>query len=68
MVEIPAEWERLVPEDRRPALRGILGQDPRPPYQHDPQRTDGLVFAGLEIRFQVREGTLIVTEIFPIAP
>lgn len=67
-VEIPPEWERLVPEDRRPALRGILGQDPRPPYQHDPQRTYGLAFAGLEIRFQVREGVLTVTEIRPAAP
>lgn len=54
-VEIPPEWERLVPEDRRAGPAGHPGQDPRPPYQHDPQRTYGLVFAGLEIRFQVRE-------------
>ena len=62
-VECPAElWER-VPADRREALRAVLALDPRPRYQKDPERVYGFGFAGLEVRFTVRDGVLTVTDV-----
>lgn len=52
-----------VPEDRREALIGVLGQDPRPAYQDAPERIYGMEFAGLEVRFRVADHTLTVVEI-----
>lgn len=62
-VEIPEGLLALVPEDRRQALAGILAQDPRPSYQDDPDRVYGFGFAGLEVRFTVAAGRLIVVDI-----
>lgn len=62
-VEIPEALLERVPEDRREALRGVLAQDPRPSYQRDPERVYGFGFAGMEIRFTVRDGVLAVTDI-----
>ncbi|MGN0985704.1 MAG: tRNA (N6-threonylcarbamoyladenosine(37)-N6)-methyltransferase TrmO [Candidatus Enterenecus sp.] len=62
-VDIPPALLARVPEDRREALRGVLAQDPRPSYQHDPDRVYGFGFAGLEVRFSVRDGVLTVLEI-----
>lgn len=42
------------------ALREILEQDPRPQYHEDSDRIYGLSFAGHNIRFTVKEGTLHV--------
>ena len=42
------------------ALEEILAQDPRPQFQHDPERVYGMNFAGREIKFRVREDTLEV--------
>lgn len=64
-VEIPACWLAAVPEERRAALRGVLAQDPRPPYQRDPDRIYGLAFAGLEVKFTVADGVLSVCQIEP---
>ena len=50
-----------VPEDRRATLLSALSQDPRPAYQHDPDRVYGLPYAGLEIKFTVCGDTLTVT-------
>ncbi len=62
-VEIPEPLLALVPPEKREALRGVLSQDPRPPYQHDPERLYGMSFAGLSVRFRVEGNTLIVQEI-----
>lgn len=62
-VEIPAEWRSRIPEGERAALEGILAQDPRPPYQSDPERIYGLTYAGLEVKFTVRERQLTVCRI-----
>ena len=62
-VNIPEELLSKVPEDRREALRGVLAQDPRPSYQKDPERVYGFGFAGLEIRFSVRDEVLTVLDI-----
>ena len=52
-VEFPPELLSQVPEDKREALIGVLSRDPRPSYQHDPERVYGMAFAGLEVRFSV---------------
>ena len=57
-----ALWAR-VPADQRDGLRGVLENDPRPSYQHDPERVYGMEFAGLEVHFQVDGSTLTVTGI-----
>ena len=64
-VECPPGLLSQVPEGRRAALLGVLAQDPRPSYQDDPGRVYGFGFAGLEVRFTVREGVLTVTDIGP---
>ena len=52
-VNFPPELLDQVPEDKREALIGVLSRDPRPSYQHDPERVYGMAFAGLEVRFSV---------------
>lgn len=64
-VVIPPEWEEMIPPERRETLRAVLAQDPRPSYQQDPERVYGFVFAGLEIRFAVKEKVLTVCEVIP---
>lgn len=62
-VDLPPEWADRVPEEKRAALAGVLAQDPRPPYQDDPERVYGMEFGGLEVRFRVVEGRLTVCEV-----
>ena len=64
-MEFPEELEEKVPESKRTALRGVLANDPRPAYQNDPKRVYGFGFAGLEVRFTVRDGCLTVCEVVP---
>ncbi|MBR5287506.1 MAG: tRNA (N6-threonylcarbamoyladenosine(37)-N6)-methyltransferase TrmO [Clostridia bacterium] len=49
-----------VPQDKREALVGVLAGDPRPSYQDDPQRVYGVAFAGMNVKFTVKDGTLTV--------
>ena len=67
-VEIPPALLKRIPAGKRTALLGVLAQDPRPPYQDDPERVYGMAFGGLEIRFQVREDKLTVCEVAPRGP
>lgn len=53
---IPDHIAALIPEDKREPLLEILRSDPRPSYQDQPDRVYGFGFAGLEIRFTVRNG------------
>lgn len=62
-VEISPELLSQVPQELREALLGVLAQDPRPTYQHDPERVYGMAFGGLEVRFTVEEPVLHVREI-----
>lgn len=64
-VILPPELEAKVPEAKRAALRGVLAQDPRPSYQDDPERVYGMGFAGLDVRFRVEGGRLIVVDVNP---
>ena len=55
----PALLEKL-PENDRPGLLAVLSNDPRPRYQHDPHRQNGLTYAGHNITFRVEGETVIV--------
>ncbi len=59
----PDELWAAVPTDSRAALRGVLENDPRPSYQHDPERVYGMTFAGLEVKFSVDGDVLTVLSI-----
>lgn len=65
-VEIPPALLSRIPEEDREALTGVLAQDPRPPYQQDPQRVYGFGFGRLEVRFTVGNGVLTVVDISPL--
>ncbi len=62
-VSVPDELIRKVPEDRRDALIHVLALDPRPSYQDDPERVYGFGFAGMEVKFSVRDGVATVIDI-----
>ncbi len=57
-VNIPQKVERLFTAEQLKALRDILAQDPRPQYQDDPMRTYIILYAGQELRFQVKGSIL----------
>lgn len=62
-VDIPdALAEKLTPESLK-ALRGVLENDPRPPYHDDPDRVYGFSFDSAEIKFRVCGETLRVVSI-----
>ena len=62
-VECPPELWESVPAAERDGLRGVLENDPRPSYQHDPERVYGMEFSGLEVHFVVDGAVLTVTGI-----
>lgn len=53
----------LLSEDKKKGLLSILSSDPRPSYQHDPERLYGLKYAGYEVKFRVDKDTLYLIEI-----
>lgn len=59
-VEIPDALMCRVPQEQRAGLRGVLAQDPRPPYQNDPARVYGMDFAGCHVSFTVWDNRLTV--------
>lgn len=65
-VEFPDELLARVPENMRETLLGVLGQDPRPAYQHDEDRVYGLPFGGMDVKFTVKDGVLAVIDIVEV--
>lgn len=59
-VVFPELWLEKVPEQLRDGLTEVLAQDPRPSYQHDPERIYGFGFARLEVKFTVDGDVLTV--------
>ncbi len=59
-VDFPEELLALYPEEKRPAILGVLSQDPRPTYFQDPERVYGLSFAGYDVKFRVDKEVLTV--------
>ena len=59
-VVFPEQWLEKVPEQLRDGLTEVLAQDPRPSYQHNPERIYGFGFARLEVKFTVDGDVLTV--------
>ncbi len=62
-VDFPPQLLERVPQELREALSGVLAQDPRPTYHHDPQRVYGMAFGDLQVRFTVDGDRLTVVEV-----
>lgn len=62
-VECPDELAEKIPRQERKNLRDILSQDPRPSYQNDPERIYGMEYAGMEVKFRIRDNKVIICEI-----
>ena len=62
-VDCPPALLKRLPEDKARALLGVLSRDPRPSYQHDPDRVYGMAFGGVEVSFTVAGDTLTVRDI-----
>lgn len=60
IVEFPEELLCVYPEEKRPAIIGVLEQDPRPTYFQDPERVYGVSFAGYDVKFRVDGDVLTV--------
>lgn len=52
-----------VAAEKREGLISVLAQDPRPSYQHDPQRVYGMRFGMYEVRFTVQDRLLRVQDV-----
>ena len=61
----PAELLEQIPCEQRDGLIGALEHDPRPAYQHDPERVYGFEYAGFEVKFSVDEKRLTVRDVLP---
>lgn len=59
-VEIPADTARLFTDGQLQALRQVLSHDPRPHYQQDGERIYGMEYCGVNVRFNVRDKTVVV--------
>lgn len=59
-VDIPKQEADKMPPDKCAALIAVLQSDPRPSYQHDPQRVYGFAFGSWEVHFCVDEDRLTV--------
>ncbi len=62
-VHIPERISKIMKDEKLKELEGILGEDPRPSYQNDPDREYGFLYAEYEIKFKVSGSNLTVTEI-----
>ena len=62
-VNIPEALAARLGADTLVALQGTLACDPRPRYQHDPERIYGMVFANREVKFKVDGETATVISI-----
>ena len=64
-VNCPAQLLGLIEPAKRGALLGALRCDPRPSYQHDPERVYKMTFGSHTVCFSVDGNDLTVTDIFP---
>jgi len=62
-VEIPDDFAKQMKAEDLEALKAVLREDPRPAYQDDPERVYAFEFAGRNVRFSVKDGTLHVLSI-----
>jgi tRNA-Thr(GGU) m(6)t(6)A37 methyltransferase TsaA len=62
-VEIPENLKALIPAEHQETIINLLSQDPRPAYQHDPERIYHLDYAEWKIDFTVEDTTVHVRNI-----
>lgn len=62
-VVFPEELLQRLPGERRDAVLGVLGQDPRAAYNKQPDYVYGMEFAGYDIRFTVKDDVLEVCDV-----
>lgn len=62
-VSLTDELLNMIPEAQRESLIEVLAHDPRPQYHDDPNRTYGMEFGNMEVKFKVEGMKAIVTEI-----
>lgn len=62
-VEDPENLLACYPKAAANALVQILSEDPRPHYQHDPDRIYGMKYGGKNVRFRVAGNQLIITAV-----
>lgn len=62
-IDFPEPLLARIPPEKRPALFGILAQDPRPAYIDDPERRYGFNYLTYDVRFTVDGNRLTVVEI-----
>lgn len=62
-VTFPEELLSRVPPVHRDALLDVLGHDPRPSYQHSPDRIYGMEFGGMDVKFRVDGHRLYVVDV-----
>lgn len=62
-VEISENFINRIPTKKQQMLLDILKDDPRPAYHNDNDRIYGFSFSGYEIKFNVKNDTIIVTDI-----
>lgn len=64
-VEIPSDIAALFSEEQLKTLKEVLSFDPRPGYQHDPDRVYGFAYGGYDVRFKADDQTITVVEAVP---
>lgn len=64
-VRIDTNQLSMFTEEQQKALAGILRNDPRPSYQCESGRIYGLIFAGYNVRFTVKDKTVSVIDCQP---
>lgn len=62
-VVFPPQLLAKIPQDKQAGLLDCLADDPTPSYQHSSERIYGMHFADFQIRFNVTDGVLTVTEV-----
>ncbi len=65
-VNFPAHLLNKLPIGKREVAVEVLSHDPRPSYQHTPDRLYGLSFAGFDIHFTVEHDVLYVKEVIEL--
>jgi len=62
-VECPPKLLEHLPAERRQPLLDLLSHDPRPQYHDDSARLYGMAYGDHDIRFRVKDGTVVVVDI-----
>jgi len=65
-VDFPANLLAQIPQNLHEGLIAVLSQDPRPGYQHEPERVYKMAFGGFDIHFTIENETASVINILKL--